>query len=248
MDAEARKRDLDEFYGITYGEAEIAGSSNEDKTEFERRADEVMSQGEISREIMNALLPPKYLTNHPKLGSDLDSRTWMMSEKPKAKWQRLVSRALVSRQGVIRYQTLLDTLLLTQKARSRPICQIREKLFLQAFDEIIRQVACQCPEQGLLLLRVRDERRMTMSMYQTLYHDSLNASFTTDLEPNVQVELRLEKCKLQEEKDKLSRRLQFLEAEMAHSAEKRAQKHQAIARALRLRNTQLQRFAQVLEA
>ena len=34
-------------------------------------------------------------------------------------------------------------------------------------DEMIRQVAIECPERGLLLQRVRDELRMTISAYQT---------------------------------------------------------------------------------
>ncbi len=36
-------------------------------------------------------------------------------------------------------------------------------------DELIRQVTLNCPERGLLLLRVRDEARMTIAAYQTLY-------------------------------------------------------------------------------
>lgn len=36
-------------------------------------------------------------------------------------------------------------------------------------DELIRQVTIESPERGLLLLRVRDEVRMTISAYQTLY-------------------------------------------------------------------------------
>ena len=36
-------------------------------------------------------------------------------------------------------------------------------------DELIRQVALNCPERGLLLLRMRDEIRMTIDAYKTLY-------------------------------------------------------------------------------
>lgn len=36
-------------------------------------------------------------------------------------------------------------------------------------DELIRQVTINCAERGLLLLRVRDEIRMTVAAYQTLY-------------------------------------------------------------------------------
>lgn len=40
-------------------------------------------------------------------------------------------------------------------------------------DEIIRQVTVNCAERGLLLLRVRDEMRMTLAAYQTLYESSI---------------------------------------------------------------------------
>ncbi len=36
-------------------------------------------------------------------------------------------------------------------------------------DELIRQVTLESPERGLLLLRVRDEIRMTLDAYKTLY-------------------------------------------------------------------------------
>ena len=40
-------------------------------------------------------------------------------------------------------------------------------------DELIRQVTINCAERGLLLLRVRDEIRITVAAYQTLYESSV---------------------------------------------------------------------------
>ena len=40
-------------------------------------------------------------------------------------------------------------------------------------DELIRQVTINCAERGLLLLRVRDEIRITIAAYQTLYESSV---------------------------------------------------------------------------
>jgi dynein light intermediate chain len=40
-------------------------------------------------------------------------------------------------------------------------------------DELIRQVTISCSERGLLLLRIRDEIRMTVAAYQTLYESSV---------------------------------------------------------------------------
>jgi dynein light intermediate chain len=36
-------------------------------------------------------------------------------------------------------------------------------------DELIRQITIECAERGLLLLRIRDEARMRIAAYQTLY-------------------------------------------------------------------------------
>ena len=40
-------------------------------------------------------------------------------------------------------------------------------------DEVIRQVTVNCAERGLLLLRVRDELRMSMLAYQSLLESSI---------------------------------------------------------------------------
>ncbi len=40
-------------------------------------------------------------------------------------------------------------------------------------DELIRQVTISCQERGLLLLRIRDEIRMSIAAYQTLYESSV---------------------------------------------------------------------------
>lgn len=50
---------------------------------------------------------------------------------------------------------------------------MREELYAQCFDELIRQVTVNCAERGLLLLRVRDEMRMTIAAYQTLYESAV---------------------------------------------------------------------------
>lgn len=63
----------------------------------------------------------------------------------------------------------LDKRLTERQARDNGICPVREELFSQVFDEIIRQVAIDSSERGLLLHRVKDETKMTIAAYQTLY-------------------------------------------------------------------------------
>jgi len=72
---------------------------------------------------------------------------------------------------------MLDQKLMERQARESGICPVREELFSQCFDEIIRQVTLNEPERGLLLLRVRDEIKMTIAAYQTLYQRYLYKVF-----------------------------------------------------------------------
>ena len=46
-------------------------------------------------------------------------------------------------------------------------------MYAQCFDELIRQITIDCAERGFLLVRVRDEIRMTVQAYQTLYESSI---------------------------------------------------------------------------
>lgn len=59
------------------------------------------------------------------------------------------------------------------QARDVGICPIREELFRQCFDELIRQITINCAERGFLLVRVRDEFRSQLTAYQGLYDSSI---------------------------------------------------------------------------
>ena len=67
----------------------------------------------------------------------------------------------------------MDKRLQSRQARETGICPIREELYAQCFDELIRQITIQCAERGFLLVRVRDEIKMTIQAYQTLYESSI---------------------------------------------------------------------------
>lgn len=105
---------------------------------------------------MNAILPPREY-------SDVDGQ----------RVQQCVSAVPSSRDQVITLQMKLDEKLQQRQARENGICPVREELYAQCFDELIRQITIESPERGLLLMRVRDEVRMTINAYQTLYQSSI---------------------------------------------------------------------------
>ncbi len=114
-------------------------------------------------------------------------------------WQQKVSSTPATRLDVITLQEQLDMWLQRREARETGICPVRRELYSQCFgtprkikkkaipllhvddwvsrsaplDELIRQVTISCQERGLLLLRVRDEIRMSIAAYQTLYESSV---------------------------------------------------------------------------
>lgn len=106
-------------------------------------------------EFLNAILPP---------------REW--TEENAATWRQFVLPLPASRAITLAVQRKLDAELVDRQARPSGLCSIREELYSQTFDEVIREVTLLCPERGLLLLRVRDELRMTISGYRTLYESS----------------------------------------------------------------------------
>lgn len=74
---------------------------------------------------------------------------------------------------MIALQEQLDKKLSERKARETGICPVREELYGQCMDELIRQIALDGPERGLLIMRTRDEIRMTIDAYKTLFANSV---------------------------------------------------------------------------
>ncbi|KAJ3255203.1 Axonemal dynein light intermediate polypeptide 1 [Boothiomyces macroporosus] len=108
-----------------------------------------------TEDILNSILPP---------------REWDESGQL---WIQKVSSTPATRLDVINLQEQLDHILQKRQARETGICPVRRELYSQCFDELIRQVTISCQERGLLLLRVRDEIRMSIAAYQTLYESSV---------------------------------------------------------------------------
>merc|ERR1711935_675546 len=109
-----------------------------------------------TEDILNSILPPREYT--------------------KDKQQLYIESVLstpATKADVVMLQQDLDKRLQSRQARETGICPIREELYAQCFDELIRQITINCAERGLLLLRIRDEIRMTISSYQSLYESSI---------------------------------------------------------------------------
>eukprot|EP00361_Fabrea_salina_P003007 CAMPEP_0202428530 /NCGR_PEP_ID=MMETSP1345-20130828/2515_1 /ASSEMBLY_ACC=CAM_ASM_000843 /TAXON_ID=342563 /ORGANISM="Fabrea Fabrea salina" /LENGTH=215 /DNA_ID=CAMNT_0049039535 /DNA_START=92 /DNA_END=739 /DNA_ORIENTATION=- len=186
-------------------------------------------------DVLNSVLPPRESTEEGQL------------------WVQYVSSTPATTQDVIKLQEQLDMLLEARQARETGICPIREELYSQCFDELIRQVTINCTERGLLLLRVRDELRMTIQAYQTLYESSIAYGMRKALQAeqwreetkNAITDLENESENLQQEVQELEKEIQALDESEKEREEKEARAHQEL---VELRKKANQRLKDQLES
>ena len=161
-------------------------------------------------DMVNAMLPPREWTQ--------ESGTWM----------QYVSKEPATRLDVITLQEQLDKRLLERQARETGICPVREDLYSQCFDELICQVTLDGPERGLLLLRVRDEIRMTIDAYKTLYDSSVTFGVRKQLQAEQgMTELEQQIAELEEQKKEKENHVLELRNKV-DVIEKRENEHKAL--------------------
>lgn len=162
-------------------------------------------------------------------------------------WSQQVSSIPATRLDVINLQEQLDMRLQQRQARETGICPVRRELYTQCFDEIIRQVTVNCAERGLLLLRVRDELKMTLAAYQTLYQSSIAFGMRKalqaeqgkeDLIANAD-ELRLQKADLEKAVAELKLKFEQAERRASELREAEEKKHLEEIQFLKKTNQQL---------
>merc|ERR1711865_31862 len=208
------------------------GKGKKDKDRKVKEAQPAMTQTE---DILNSILPPREWTQDDQL------------------WVQYVSSTPATRADVINLQEDLDKWLQQRQARETGICPIREELYAQCFDELIRQVTIICAERGLLLLRVRDEIRMTICAYQSLYESSIAFGMRKALQAEQRRNQHNKKMKallvanrkLKQEVEELEQKIALVERHEAERREQEEQKHRAEVDYLKKMNLQ---FKEQLES
>jgi len=182
-----------------------------------------------TEDILNSILPPREWTEDDQL------------------WVQYVSSTPATRVDVINLQEELDKRLQQRQARETGICPIREELYAQCFDELIRQVTIICAERGLLLLRVRDEIRMTIAAYQSLYESSIAFGMRKALQAEQRRKQQDSKIKelmgankeLRDEVDRLQQKIVQIEEREKERREQEEKKHKEEVDFLKKTNAQL---------
>lgn len=188
--------------------------------------------GSQLEDMMNSMIPP---------------REWI---EESGSWMQYVSKDAATRYDVISLQENLDQKLAERQARETGICQVREHLYQQAFDELIRQITLDGPERGLLALRIRDEIRMTIDAYKTLYNSSItfgvrkqlqSENGITELEDSIK-ELELEKSTLQTKVNELRNKVEVIDKRNNERRALEDKKRKEELDFLRVQQTHLEQF------
>ena len=126
------------------------------------------------------------IENNPSIPDALNSiflpKEWEENGK---KFIQYVSQEPGTREKARDLFKALEVKIKEREAREKGICPVREELYSQCFDELIRQVTIECPERGLLLLKVRDEIKNTISSYKTLYESAILFGIRKQIEAEV---------------------------------------------------------------
>lgn len=116
-----------------------------------------METGKTIEDILNTIIPP---------------REYSVASKGQV-WIQTTVSVPATRIEVIQLQGELNKRLKQRQANDTGICPIREELYSQCFDELIRQVIITFKKRGLLLACVRDQINMTINSYKKLYESSI---------------------------------------------------------------------------
>lgn len=163
-----------------------------------------------TEDILNSILPPREWTEDGQL------------------WVQYVSSTPATRVDVLNLQQQLDHQLQSRQARETGICPVREELYAQCFDELIRQVTINCAERGLLLLRVRDEMRMTVSAYESLYESSIAYGIRKALMAEQRrIDLEAKKRSLDNENKDLLSQIESMKASIENTIKRAEERNEA---------------------
>ena len=196
------------------------------------------------------------IDSNPSLSETLNSmflpREWEENGK---KFIQYVSPEPATREKARDLFKALDEKIKERQAREKGICPVREELYSQCVEEIIRQVTIECPERGLLLLRVRDEIKMTIASYQTLYESAILFGIRKQLQAEAgkeelkkkKEELEARKKKLTDKKLQLENKLKAFDKQIQERNEIENAKRQEEITFLKQQNDNLEKFLQSID-
>ena len=179
----------------------------------------------------------------------------LISEENGKRYIQYVSQEPASREKARDLFKALDEKIKERQAREKGICSVREELYSQCFDEIIRQITIECPERGLLLVKVRDEIKMTIASYQTLYESAILFGIRKQIQTeagkedlkNRLLDLEERKKELIKKKEQLDNKLKAFDKTIAERNQIETAKREEQSAFLRQQNENLDKFLKSID-
>jgi dynein light intermediate chain len=170
------------------------------KKDLEPKEDDFFARINYKKKEENRKNDPNEGKKNPLISETLNSmfppKQW---EEDGHKYIQYVSPVPATREKSRDLFKALDQKLKERRAKEKGICPVRQELYSQCFDEIIRQVTIDNAERGLLLLKVRDEIKMSIASYQILYESAILYGIRKQLQAE---DAKMELKKELEEKEK----------------------------------------------
>ena len=142
---------------ISYGDKVQYGLVQKNEREMRKNATNEFDENDpISlKSYLDTILPPKESTE--------DGQIYM----------QFVSCVPADKNDVIKLSKDLENQMKIRQARETGICNNREELYSECFDELIRQVTINSLQRGELLNHVKDQMKETTNYYQKLYESAM---------------------------------------------------------------------------
>lgn len=195
------------------------------------------------------------LENKPMITATSDILNAILPPREANEWIQFVSSEPATRFDVRSLQEQFEIKLAASKARKTGICPVRMEIYSQCFDELLRQVTVDNAERGLLLLRVRDEVRMTTAAYTTLYETSVEFGKKKAVESEKGKQeiidridaLSAEKMALEKQVGRLEAKLKAMEKNVLEQQQADDKKHQEELNFLNRTNQRLKQQEEVIK-
>ena len=193
----------------------------------------------LQRKAIDLILPPK-------TWRDADSNIWVQN----------VALTPATKEDVIAIRDQLSNLLTAKGARPVGMCPIREPIYVDCFEELIRQVTLDCIERGQLLNRVKQDLEERTKSLQNLYVSATafgmrKALQTADKKKSLDRTTRDLRVEIERKKEAIRAKkseLEKLKADLEAGQESDKQKHKERVTDLNAKNDQLKSQIEALLA
>ena len=197
---------------ISYGDKVQYGLVQKNEREMRKNATNEFDENDpISlKSYLDTILPPKESTE--------DGQIYM----------QFVSCVPADKNDVIKLSKDLENQMKIRQARETGICNNREELYSECFDELIRQVTINSLQRGELLNHVKDQMKETTNYYQKLYESAMAFAMRKVLrEQKKRAKLVARESKLMTDIEQLQKEIELKEKEISDKERDEKEKREA---------------------